>query len=164
MVNAVVEKVDEENKLHTSETKENLYRLISDQIVEQQKGVNSYVDTLAALAEKYKIKASSSGPQGGIVMVEGNDFKAVQQYKALMSKEENAVKELNNRINIKEQLEVSMKSNTSSLSIVEKAFPADKKEKPFRTLIILITMLITGFVSVIGVLLIEQYRELKKQL
>jgi capsular polysaccharide biosynthesis protein len=162
MVNAVVEKVDQENKQHTTETKENLYNLISSQINEQQRKVNGFVDTLAELAQLYKIKVSS-GPQGTI-LVEGNDFKAVQQYKALMSKEENAVKELNNRINIKEQLEVSMKSNTSSLVVFERAFAADKKEKPLRSVIILITMLITAFVAVIGALLIEQLAEIKKQL
>jgi capsular polysaccharide biosynthesis protein len=162
MVNAVVEKVDQENKQHTTETKQNLYNLISSQIVEQQRSVNGFVDTLADLGQRYKIKVSS-GPQGTI-LVEGDNFKAVQEYKTLMSKEENAVKELDNRINIKEQLEVSMKSNTSSLVVFENAFPADKKEKPLRLVIVLITMLITGFVSIIGALLIEQLRELKKQL
>jgi len=162
MVNAVVEKADELNKLHVNETKQNLYSLLSSQILEQQKKVNGYVDTLSALASRYKIK-SSSGAQGTIV-VEGNDFKAVQEYKALMSKQENAVKELNNRININEQTEVSMKSNTSSLFVVEKAFTADRREKPVRSLVVVITMLITAFVSVIGVLLIEQISEIKRQL
>jgi capsular polysaccharide biosynthesis protein len=162
MVNAVVDKVDELNKLHISETKKNLYDLIASQIEQQQKTVNAYVDTLSELSARYKIK-SSSGPNGTIV-VDGNDFKAVQQYKAIMSKEENSVKELNNRINIKEQMEVSMKSNSSSLFIVERAFPADRREKPVRSVIVLLTMFITFFVSIVGVILIEQYKLLKAQL
>lgn len=162
IVNAVVEKVDELNKSHISETKKNLYNLISTQILEQQKEVNGFVDTLSMLATQYKIKVSSGAP--GTVIVEGNDVRAVQYYKSLIAKQENAEKELNNRINIKEQMEVSMKSNTSSLYIVEKATAADRREKPVRSLVVLLTMLFTGFVSLIGVLLIEQIRELKAQL
>jgi uncharacterized protein YqgV (UPF0045/DUF77 family) len=162
MVNAITEKVDELNKLHINETKKNLYTLISSQITEQQSKVNGYVDTLSSLAAQYKIKASA-GP-GGTIVVEGNDFKAVQEYKALMAKQENAEKELNNRMNIKEQMEVALKSNTSSLFVVEKAFPADRREKPVRSLVVIITMLLTAFVAVIGVLLIEQIQEIKQQL
>lgn len=162
MVNAVVDKVDELNKFHINATKRNLYNLIASQIEEQQRRVNQYVDTLSALGQRYKIKVSNGGP--GAVVVEGTDFKAVQEYKALMEKQENYVKELNNRINIKEQMEISMKSNASSIFVVEKAVPADRREKPIRSLIVLVTMLITGFVSIIGVMLIEQLREIKQQL
>ena len=161
IVNAVVDKVDEENKSHINETKKSLYTLISNQILEQQRNVNGYVDTLSSLASQFKIKVTSAS---GTVVVEGNYVRAVQLYKSILAKQENAEKELNNRINIKEQMEVAMKSNTSSLFIVEKATPADRREKPVRSLVVLITMLFTMFVSLIGVLLIEQIRELKAQL
>jgi hypothetical protein len=55
-------------------------------------------------------------------------------------------------------------ANNSSLYIVEKAFPADRREKPVRWLVVTLTVLITAFVSLIGVLLIEQIREIKQQL
>jgi uncharacterized protein involved in exopolysaccharide biosynthesis len=162
MVNAVVDKVDEENKSHVNETKKNLYNLISAQITEQQKNVNGYADTLSILSAQYKIKVSAGAP--GTVIVDGNDARAVQQYKALLAKQENAEKELNNRSNIQQQMEVALKSNSSSLFIVEKATPADRREKPVRSLVVIITMLLTGFISVIGVLLIEQMKDLKAQL
>ena len=162
MVNAVVEKVDEENKSHVNETKKNLYDLISSQITEQQKNVTTYGDTLAILSAQYKIKVSSGAP--GTVIVDGNDAQAVQKYKELLAKQENAEKELNNRINIKQQMEVALKSNSSSLFVVEKATPADRREKPVRSLVVLITMLLTAFISIIGVLLIEQLKDLKSQL
>ena len=162
IVNAVVDKVDQLNKSHINETKKNLYDLISNQILEQQRNVNTYVDTLSQLATQYKIKVSEGAP--GTVIVDGNDVRAVQLYKSILAKQENAEKELNNRINIKEQMEVAMKSNTSSLFIVEKATPADRREKPVRSVVVLITMLFTAFISLIGVLLIEQIRQLKAQL
>jgi capsular polysaccharide biosynthesis protein len=162
IVNTVVDRVDELNKSHINETKKNLFNLISSQILEQQQNVYKYVDTLSQLATQYKIKVSSGAP--GTVIVEGNDVRAVQLYKSLLAKQENTEKELNNRINIKEQMEVAMKSNTSSLFIVEKATPADRREKPVRSVVVLLTMLFTFFVSLIGVLLIEQIKQIKAQL
>lgn len=88
----------------------------------------------------------------------------MQLYKVLAAKAENAEKELNNRINIRDQLEVSLKSNSSSLFVVEKAFPADRREKPVRSLVVALTMLVTAFVSIIGALLIEQFNDIRKQL
>lgn len=162
IVNAIVEKTDELNKEHIATSKRNLYDLIAGQIQDQQNKVNGLVDTLAELSQKYNIKVSSGAD--GTVIVNGNDFKAVQQYKAILEKQENALKELNNRMNIKEQMEVAMKSNSSSLFIVESAVAADRREKPVRSLVVLVTMLITGFVSVLGVILVEQYKQIKEQL
>lgn len=162
IVNAIVDKVDEQNKLHVNESKKRLYDLLAGQIEAQQKKVEEYDILLADLASKYNIKASSGGD--GTVIVNGSDFKAVQEYKTLFDKKTNAIKELNNRINIKEQMEVSLQSNSSSLFIVEKAFPADRREKPVRWLVVTITVLITSFISLIAVLLIEQIREIKQQL
>jgi len=161
MTNAVVDKVDYLNQYFISTSRQKLYDQLATQIVDQQKNVNAYVDSLSALATTYKIKVSSAS---GTVVVEGNDVRAVQQYKALLSMVENAERELNNRINIKEQMQVALKTSGSSLYIVESAEPADRREKPVRSLVVIITMLLTGFISVIGVLLIEQIKDLKAQL
>jgi len=162
IVNAVMEKVDVLNKQHIQETKESLYKVLSTQIDEQQKKVNENANTLASMASEYNIRSTTAA--GNTILVEGKDFKAVQEYKALLAKQENALKELNNRNNIKEQMEVAMKNNASSLFVIENAFAADRREKPVRSLVVLITMLITAFVSIIGVFLIEQIQDLKKQL
>jgi uncharacterized protein involved in exopolysaccharide biosynthesis len=162
IVNAIVEKIDELNRLQVNESKQRLFDLLSDQIEEQQSKVNGFVDTLAQLASLYRIRVASV--TGGTIVVDGNDFKAVQQYKALLEKQDNAIKELNNRSNIKEQMGVSLQSNASSIFIVEKAFAADRKSKPIRTLIIAVTMVISLFVALLGVLFIEQINEIKQQL
>lgn len=161
IVNAVVEKVDELNKFHVNETQRNLYNVLSIQTVEQQKKVNEYVNALATLTSQYNIKVSSAG---GVILIDGKNPQAVQEYKVLMGKQENAIRELNNRINIKEQMQVALNNSSSSLFIIEKAFASDRREKPVRSLVVLITMLITAFVSIIGIFLIEQIRELKQQL
>jgi capsular polysaccharide biosynthesis protein len=162
VVNAIVEKVDELNKQQINESKTNLYNLIAGQILEQQQKVEDFVDTLSFLSSKYNIRVSSGAD--GSVIVNGTDFKAVQQYKALLDKQENALKELNNRSNIKEQMAIALKSNSSSLFIVEKAFTADRREKPVRWIVVTVTMMVTLFSLLIGVLFIEQIGNIKRQL
>ncbi len=162
LINTVVSKVDDLNKLHVNDVKRKSYAAITDQIAQYQTVVNEYIDTIADLGERYKIK-SSVGADGTLI-IEGNDYKAVQLYKALVSKQNNATRELNNLLNIKGQMAVSLRNTESSLFILEQAFPADRRTKPVRSLVVLVTVLITAFVSVIGVLLIEEAKEIKKQL
>ncbi len=162
VVNAVVNKVDELNKAHVTETKVKSYNAITRQTLKLQSDVNGYIDTLAILGQQYKIKVSSG--TDGTIVVDGADYHAVQLYKSIMSKQTGTTRELNNLTNIKGQLEVSMQNSESSLYVLESAFPADRREKPVRSLVVILTMLITGFVSVLGVLLIEQIRDLKAQL
>jgi LPS O-antigen subunit length determinant protein (WzzB/FepE family) len=162
VVNAVIEKVDELNKAHVTDTKEKSYEAIAKQTLKLQADVNGYIDTLAELGQQYKIKVSSGAD--GTIIVDGSDYHAVQLYKSIMAKQTNATRELNNLTNIKGQLDVSMQNSETSLYVLESAFPADRREKPVRSLVVILTMLITAFVSVLGVLLIEQIREIKAQL
>lgn len=159
---AIIQKMDEVNKLTINETKLRLFNLINEQIKTQQAKIELTDDSLASLTTRYNIKISSGAD--GTLVVNGSNNKAVQEYKTLLGKQENAVKELNNRINISEQMQVSLKSNASSLFIVDEPFAADRKTKPIRWLVVTLTMLITGFVCLIGVLMIEQFNSLKKEL
>ena len=162
IVNTVVQRVDELNKLHVIDSKQKIYSAIIEQAAKLQADVNTYIDTLAALGEKYKIKVSSGAD--GTIIVDGSDYHAVQLYKSIMAKQTNATRELNNLTNIKGQLNVSLQNNETSLYVLETAFASDRREKPVRSLVVLITILLTGFVSLIGVLLIEQIRDIKAQL
>lgn len=57
-----------------------------------------------------------------------------------------------------EQAETSLTSRVSSLYQVQKAYPATRKSKPFRTIIVLGSVLITLALSVFFILLLELYR------
>lgn len=162
IVNAILAKVDAMNKELVNETKRKTQQAIINQIKDLQAQVDGYADTLAVLGQEYKIKVSTGAE--GTSIVDGNDYKAVQKYKVILAKQVSATRELNNTISIKSQMDVSLKNNETSLYVVEQAFPADRRSKPVRSLVVLITVLITLFVSIIGVLLIEQIREIKAQL
>ena len=162
IVNTVVHKVDVLNKMNANATKQKVYKAVGEEVIKLQTNIDTYIDTLATLGEKYKIKVSSGAD--GTVIVDGNDYKAVQVYKTILTKQNNATREYNNLLNIRGQFEISMGNNETSLSVLETATPADRREKPVRSLVVLITVLLTAFVSVIGVLLIEQINEIKAQL
>lgn len=57
-----------------------------------------------------------------------------------------------------EQAETSLRSRVSSLYLVQKAYPATRKAKPFRTVIVLGSVVITFALSVFLILLLEMYR------
>lgn len=162
IVNTVVKLTDEWNKLHVQSSKEKVYKSLGGQVETLQARVAAYTDTLSQLGEQYKIKVASGAD--GTVIVDGNDYRAVQVYKTVLSKQNNSTRELNNLINIRGQLEVTMQNTETSLYVLENAFPAERREKPVRSLVVLITVLITAFVAVVGALLIEQIQEIKKQL
>jgi tyrosine-protein kinase Etk/Wzc len=164
IVNTIVDRVDEINKQRVTENNKKLFDLLNYQIGEQQTKVEGYADTLAILGEKYDVRVEMG--QAGSKMVKATNFQAAQLYETILGKQENAMKELNNRINIRDQLEVSLKNSTtsSSLSITDRGFPADRKSKPVTWLVLLTTMLVTGFVMVLGALVIEEVKEIKEQL
>jgi len=162
IVNTVVRNVDELNKQHVTESKQKIYTAIVDQTAKLQLTADSYIDTLAILGERYKVKVSSGAD--GTILVDGSDYHAVQLYKSILAKQTNTARELNNLTNIQGQLNVSLQNNETSLYVLEAAFASDRREKPVRSLVVIITVLITGFVSLIGVLLIEQIRDIKSHL
>ncbi|GAB3326446.1 hypothetical protein ACFQT0_13330 [Hymenobacter humi] len=57
-----------------------------------------------------------------------------------------------------ETAELTIKGHISSIYLVQKAYPATRKSKPFRTLIVLGSMLLTFTLSVVFVSLLELYR------
>lgn len=162
IVNTIVAKIDRLNKQHIADTKRKVFNLIGKQMGDMQQEVVNYNDTLATLGEQYRIKVSQ-GTDGGVI-VDGSDYKAVQLYKSLLSKQTGIARELNNLNSIRGQMEVTLENNESSLFVLEQAFAADRRTKPVRWLVVMVTVFITFFVSVIGVLLIEQLKEIRKQL
>lgn len=162
IVNSIVSKIDRLNKQHIADTKRKVYNLIGKQVSDMQQEVINYNDTLANLGEEYRIKVTQ-GTDGGVI-VDGSNYKAVQLYKSLLSKQSGIARELNNLTSIRGQMEVTLENNESSLFVLEEAFAADRRSKPVRWLVVVVTTFMVFFISIIGVLLIEQIRDIKEQL
>jgi uncharacterized protein involved in exopolysaccharide biosynthesis len=51
-----------------------------------------------------------------------------------------------------------------SLSILDKPFVADRKDKPKRSIIVITALFLSLFTAIFAVLAIEQYKEIRSQL
>ena len=124
--------------------------------------IKEYGDTLAILGKQSNIVVKAGFDKTDLI--EGNDLHAVQIYKAIYAKQKNALIELNENSNIKEQIENSLQNDSKSLAVIDVPVETDKKDKPVRSLICITAMLLTFVFTVFGALLADQIQEIRKQL
>lgn len=89
---------------------------------------------------------------------------SVIQFKTLVQKQLSLVEDYNTWSKLLGQYEATTGYDFRSLFITEKAYPSDKKDRPVRWIIVVSTMLLVAFITVIGVVLIEKYREIRPEL
>ncbi|NNC96400.1 MAG: hypothetical protein HKN92_12650 [Chitinophagales bacterium] len=157
MVNLLVSKIDEFNKQPVIENKIKLNKLFKSKLDDKQEQVRILTDSVAFLSQKYNIKETIVNED---IVVRGNDSKGVELFKVVKQKQLNTLEDLNTLSTLSEQYEISAKENVPSIYVLEKAYVADRKSKPIRSLVVLTTMLITFFTAIIGVLVIDQYQKL----
>lgn len=162
IVNDIVTKIDEYNTLHVNEVKEKQIQLISGQLEQYKSRASIYVDSLSGLGKQYGIKVTVGADGNNVVL--GNDYRAVELFKTLLKQQEGTLRELNNLQIISEQIQVTMKSNSSSLFVLESAVAADKKTSPLRSVIVLLAISGTFVLSIFYLLLAEQIRFLRSKL
>ena len=134
----------------------------SKQLEDRARMIKEYGDTLAILGKQSNIVVKAGFDKTDLI--EGSDLHAVQVYKAIYAKQKNALIELNENSNIKEQIENSLQNDSKSLAVIDVPVEADKKDKPVRSLICITAMLLTFVFTVFGALLVDQIQEIRKQL
>jgi len=75
-----------------------------------------------------------------------------------------AVEDLNNNKKILEQNQTSVNTDFSTVHITEAAYPAIRKDKPVRSLIVIGVTLGAFFFMIILAVLTENYRKIKNQI
>ncbi len=154
-------KIDEVNRYRNNEAKKTQLALFDKQIAHLQRKADTYADTLGVLGAKYKITVHAVA---GNQVVEGNDYAGVQVFKVIMEKQKSTLELMNNMTEIQEQIQSSIEANTMSLSILDKPFVADRKEKPKRSIIVLTALFLSLVTAIFAVLAIEQYSEIRSQI
>jgi uncharacterized protein involved in exopolysaccharide biosynthesis len=162
IINDIVEKTDSIYRSSIMGSKRQQLVTFTKQIAEREKMIKEYGDTLAILGKQSNIVVKAGFDKTDLI--EGSDLKAVQVYKAIYAKQKNAIIELNENSNIKEQIENSLQNDAKSLAVIDVPTIADKKEKPIRSLIVLTVMLLTLVVSIFGALIVDQAQEIRRQL
>jgi uncharacterized protein involved in exopolysaccharide biosynthesis len=161
MIDDAISITDEINRNTVNMNKVKQIELFDNLNYVQTMLVQKNADSLAKLAKEYHIIARSVG---GSEMIEGEDFNAVQNYKVLASKQKDAVEQLNNNMDIRQQIKSSLDANSLSLSVIEKPSVADRKEKPKRSIIVLIAGLLALAASVFGVLTLEEIKDIRTKI
>lgn len=163
MANKVVELIDRQSKEIIIRNKQKVLDLYKAKYDQKENEVHTVADSLAFLRVKYAIEELES-PDGQIVMVKGNDTKMVELFKILLRRHMNAIKDLNVITTIYEQHEATLKDDVSAVYVVESAFPAEKKTKPVRSLIVISAFIASLFLGIAGALIAERVIEIKQQL
>ena len=162
IVNDVIEKTDSIFRSSLQGSKKQQLETFTKQLIEREKMIQHYGDTLAVLGKQYGITVKAGFDKTDII--EGSDVRGVQIYKAIYSRQKNALIEYNENSNIKEQIENSLGNDSKSLAVIDAPTIAEKKEKPVRSLIVITTFLLTFVFSIFAALLTDQVQEIRKRL
>jgi capsular polysaccharide biosynthesis protein len=163
IANKVVSIIDKKSKDIIKLNKNKVLDIYKSKYEEKESEVMSVADSLAQLRVRYKIQELES-PDGQILLVKGSDPLMVELFKILLRRQMNGIKDLNVITTIYEQHAATLKDEVSAVYIVENAYPADKKTKPIRSLIVLSVFLGSLFFGVAGALITEQVATIKAQL
>ncbi|MFN8292661.1 MAG: GNVR domain-containing protein [Chitinophagales bacterium] len=162
IVNTIVKILDTRNSKAIKENRSRLLTALEEDIQKEStklSGLNLKADSLI---KEHKLRITFS--QYGELLVGGDNFLARETVRQLFREINNTQREMLNKSNIQDQLKVSVANTVSSISVVEKAEAADRREKPQRTLIVIIAFTIAFIFSCIGALLLEQFNTFRKQL
>jgi tyrosine-protein kinase Etk/Wzc len=162
IINDVINVIDGIYRSSLTASKKQQLETFTKQLVKEQEKIKAYGDTLAILGKQSTIVVTSGF--GKTDIISGSNPDVVQVYKAIYAQQKNALIELNENTNIKEQIENSLSNDSKALAVIDAPTVADKKEKPIRSLIVVTAMLLTFVFSIFGVLLIDQIQDIRKQL
>ena len=162
IINVVTDMTDSIFRASITASKKQQLETFTKQLAEKEKMIKQYGDTLAILGKQSNIVVKAGFDKTDLI--EGSDLHAVQVYKAIYAKQKNALIELNENSNIKEQIENSLQNDSKSLAVIDQPTIGDKKEKPVRSVIVITVMLLTFVVTVFSALLVDQIQDIRRQL
>lgn len=85
-------------------------------------------------------------------------------YRVLRSMQTNLLEDFNNWKTLSTQYKAAANYDLNSLFIIEKAYKAEKKDRPVRWIIVISAVLAAFFLSILAALLFERYQTIKEEL
>jgi uncharacterized protein involved in exopolysaccharide biosynthesis len=164
MVNMAAVMIDKLNNSSLQDNKESVTAMFSKSYADKVAEVQSLSDTLAKLKGEYGIEIVSSGSPDGLPLVKGSNAQVVETYKVLLKRQESAVTDLNKVKSLFDRNNAASTAEISSMFIIEKGYPAERKVKPIRWAICVSATLISMFLGIAGALLIDRMKYIKQEL
>lgn len=141
IANSYVRKIGAEYAQVVKERNANNLNSVQDRVDELQAEINQVTDSLESFRDTAHI-----------------------QFKTLQRLQTNLIEDYNKWNSLLMQYKAGSDYDFDGLYMVEKAYPAERKDKPVRWLIVVSSTLAAFILSILAVLLIEQYRSIKDEL
>jgi uncharacterized protein involved in exopolysaccharide biosynthesis len=153
-----------ENEYFTYQTK---VKLMEDSISEmRKKGINNYEGLVDRLTEGYSKALINNNPKAAEKI--DDRMKSVAPYATTyISLRERIGGEYGQLANLKSRylaMRIEVEQNLPTTYIVDRAFPADKKSSPIRSLIVIFSMLSAMILGIIAALIFDNWKYLKSQI
>lgn len=165
MANEIVNKIDQTNRNLLNENKKKILSIYQNKLRDKEIEVKNLTDTIFNLKQEYNLYTDIEDLPNQIKNSRGSlgagYAEASEKVKVLEEKKKGAIRELNNNIVQFEQYNASITSDVPTLFVLDTAYPAEKKSKPVRWLIVFTTVLIAFVLCVLAVLLIERSKAIK---
>lgn len=150
MANEIVRKIDEINSSMIVANKKDVLDIFEKKVAEKKREVEQTNEELISLKEKFNIHdAKTFNPKGKA------EIAAVEEILVLEGVKESSIEELNTTMKLFSQYKTAAEKNFSSTYILQQAYPAEKKVKPIRWLIVVSSTLTAFIVSILLVAFID---------
>jgi uncharacterized protein involved in exopolysaccharide biosynthesis len=143
IANDIVQTADDHNKQFFIDNNNKSIDLMKKNRDEKQDEINHLTDTISVLRKQ---NASTD-------LINTLDLK-----------KQAAIKDFSTLNKLYEQFLSAANNNFTTVNIIEKAYPSEKKDKPLRSLIVAATFLATLLVTTFMLLIIEKWKVIKPQL
>lgn len=149
------------------DNKQKMVSIYNNKIAAKEEVIKTLTDSIIKLRNQYNLAGNISdlNRMNNMSADEKARFDmANEDIKILDDKKKAALKELNNSIGLAEQFKATINRDVPSIFILEKGFPAEKKSKPVRWLVVLSSVLIAFVVMVLTALVADYYKDIKAEL
>ena len=165
MANAIVEKIDQTNQELLNDNKKKILSIYAVKLNEKHDQVQKLSDSIFALKKNYNLFSTIENLPAQVKSLNSPQamdmVAATEKVKVLEEQKKGALRELNNNTVEYEQYSATITSNVPTVYILEKAFPAERKTKPVRWLIVVGTAVVAFILSALAILLIERFKIIK---
>ncbi len=143
IANHIVETIDKHNKELLLRDKRMVVKTFQDQVVKKEAYVSTLTDSIAQL------RKAGASPEKLLVLDE---------------RLESAVEDLNTNRKLLEQNQTAVNTDFSTVHITEAAYPALRKDKPVRSIIVIGITLGTFVFMILLAVITENYKKIKNRL
>jgi capsular polysaccharide biosynthesis protein len=159
IANAIVDKVDDINRNIILSNKNKMLAIYQNKVTEKQMQLHQLTDSIVKLKRLIGI---SGGIESLGNMASGNsngiDREGVQEKIYLLEdQQQGSVIELNNSNTMLEEFQASINKDVPTLYVLQRAFPAEMKSKPLRSLVVLAFVAGAFFITLLILLIIQRY-------